>query len=363
MEIRCQVCQTPYPPAGLPYLCPACGGVFDHNGPPELDPIRVEDLPGIWKYRHTFDVDPGQPFITLGEGNTPLIEDSTWKDDVFYKLESLNPTGSYKDRATAILASVLQQRGIGEAVEDSSGNAGASFAGYAARAGVRARIFVPAGASGPKRRQIEMFGADLVPVDGTRSAAAEAVQREAAAGCAYASHAYLPFGTPGISTIAYEIFEQIRKAPGTVITPVGHGSLLLGIGRGFVALQMAGLIQKMPALVGVQVKACPPVYIRYSTGGIDVTIPEEATLAEGVRVRNPVRGEALINFIHEHGGKIVVVGEDEILPGREALARRGFYVEPTSAIVWEALEQVRRDFPLPFVLVLSGSGFKSLPGF
>jgi len=306
-------------------------------------------------------VDPARPFVTLGEGNTPLIEDRIWQDEVFYKLESLNPTGSYKDRATTVLASVLYQRGINDAVEDSSGNAGASFAGYAARAGIRARIFVPAGASGPKRRQIEMYGADLVPVDGPRSAAAEAVRREAAAGCAYASHAYLPFGTPGISTMAYEICDQLKCAPGTIVAPVGHGSLLLGIGRGFLALHRAGLIQEMPALVGVQVTACPPVYMRYSTGEVRDPIPEGATLAEGVRVRTPVRGEALINVIQANSGKIVVVEEDEILPGREALARRGFYVEPTSAIVWNALEQVRDKFPPPLVLVLSGSGFKFLP--
>jgi threonine synthase len=338
-----------------------CGGVFDHNGPPEIDLSRVEPLPGIWKYRHTFDLDPGSPIVSLGEGNTPLIEDRTWKGDVFYKLESLNPTGSYKDRATAVLATVLVQRGIREAVEDSSGNAGASFAGYAARAGIHARIFVPAAASGPKRRQIEMFGADLVPVDGPRSAAAEAVRREAEVGCSYASHAFLPFGTPGIATMAYEIFDQLHGVPGTIIAPVGHGSLLLGIVRGFMGLQQAGLIQTIPALVGVQVSACPPVYLQFATGEIPGEIPENATLAEGVRVRNPVRAEALLNVIRQHHGSIVAVEEEWILPGRDALARRGLYVEPTSAIVWNALEQVRTVFPSPYVLVLSGSGFKYQP--
>jgi threonine synthase len=323
-----------------------------------LDPSRVEGLPGIWKYRHTFDLDLDRPFITLGEGDTPLIEDPVWKGEVFYKLESLNPTGSFKDRATAVLASVLHQRGIRDAVEDSSGNAGASFAAYAARAGIQARIFVPATASGPKRRQIEAYGADLIPVDGPRSAAAEAVRREAAGGCAYASHAYLPFGNPGLSTIAYEIHDQLHQSPGTIIAPVGHGSLLLGIGRGFFALQHAGVVQNVPALVGVQVKACPPVYMRYSRGDDVESIPEDTTLAEGVRVRTPVRGEALVGIICDMSGTMVVVGEGEILPGREALARRGLYVEPTSAIVWNAFEQVRSVFPAPYVIVLSGSGLK-----
>ncbi len=119
------------------------------------------------------------------------------------------------------------------AVEDSSGNAGASFAAYAARGGIKARVFIPESASGPKRRQIETYGAELIPVSGPRSAAAEAVEREAQAGEVYASHAYLPFGMAGIATIAYEIFEQLGRAPGTVIAPAGHASLVLGYSARF----------------------------------------------------------------------------------------------------------------------------------
>jgi threonine synthase len=154
----------------------------------------------------------------------------------------LNPTGSFKDRGSAVLVSALKAAGVEEVVEDSSGNAGASLAAYAARAAIQARIYVPEYASGPKRLQISAFGAQVVQIPGPRSATAEAVQREAKEGIAYASHAYLPHGIAGIATIAFEIAEQLKGSPGTVITPVGHGTLLLGLHRGFHA--MCGIFRR-----------------------------------------------------------------------------------------------------------------------
>ncbi len=129
-----------------------------------------------------------------------------------------------------------------------SGNAGASFAAYAAKAGIQARVFVPEYASGPKSQQIAAYGAELVRVPGPRSAAADAVLAEARAGKAYASHAYLPFGLAGYATIAFELYEAMGDAPGTIVAPVGHGGLLLGLVRGFRALQASGAITNMPQI-------------------------------------------------------------------------------------------------------------------
>lgn len=354
--VCCTSCHNKYPATGLPFLCPDCGGIWDQADLPAFDLGSVENLPGIWRYRHTFSLDPSRQPVTLGEGATPLVRDCWEGKTIYFKMESLNPTGSYKDRASAVLANHLVERGTTTAVEDSSGNAGASFAAYAARSGVKARIFVPASASGPKRRQIEMYGAELVPIEGPRSAAAQAVRHEADRGVAYASHAYLPFGMDGIATIAYEIFESLGAAPGSVVCPAGHGSFLLGIARGFQALKKSGAAAGMPALVAVQAAACAPMLaaIRGETGNI----PEEVTIAEGVRVRTPVRSEALLAEIWASSGEVVAVAEKEILPARDELAGRGFYVEPTSAIAWAAFKQLAARLPEPVVLLLSGTGFK-----
>ncbi len=359
--IACTDCRLPYPQSETPYRCPQCGGVFDFIAPLKFDPARVRpDLPGMWRYRESFGLEADVPVVTLGEGDTPLVWATAFGRQVAFKLEYLNPTGSFKDRGTTLLVSWLRGRGVLRAVEDSSGNAGASFAAYAARAGVQAQVFVPAYASGPKRAQIAAYGADVVAVPGPRSQASLAVERAAAEGLAYASHAWLPHGLPGFATVAYELVEQLGGAPGTVILPAGQGSLLLGMGRGFEALLTAGQIDHLPQIVGVQAAACAPLAARFDGGPRgQESVQEGATLAEGVRILRPLRAAAVVEIVQATGGRFVTVQEEAILSGRDQLASRGFYVEPTSAIVWDALAQVIETAPQPVVVILTGSGLKT----
>jgi threonine synthase len=387
--ILCTNCGRPYPTRGLPYQCQKCGGMYDFTELPAFDPVRVDrSLPGIWRYRFTFGLPEKADVVTLGEGNTPLVPTKVGKREIYFKCEYQNPTGSFKDRGSALIAAWLKGRGIKNAVEDSSGNAGASFAAYAARAGIRARIFVPASASGPKRNQIEAYGADLELVPGSRSDVAEAVRRAVDANTSYASHAWLPFNLPGYATAAYEIFEQLGgELPGAVIVPAGQGGLLLGLARGFDSLRVANILAMQmqdakqkekintkpragsnikPAkenvastkIIGVQARACAPLWAMFAAGheGLGF-ITDNPTLAEGVRVFRPLWAEAVLRAVSS-SGSMCAVDEEEIMPGREALAHLGFYVEPTSAIVWPVLQKQIHDLPDPVVVVLTGSGLK-----
>lgn len=360
-KIICTNCRRAYPEGGVPYRCPICGGLFDYASPPPFDPNLVEPaLPGLWRYRHALNLPPDAPQVHLGEGNTPLITTRAFKRDVAWKLEFTNPTGSFKDRGSAVLTSFLCAKGIQTALEDSSGNAGASFAAYAAHAGLHARIFIPASTSGPKRSQIEAYGAEIVQITGPRSNAAEAVlqtvEREVAV---YASHAYMPQNLMGYATLAYELVEQMTGPPGTIILPVGQGGLLLGLQHGFLALHQAGMVRSLPHFVGVQALACAPLWAlsNYGAEGLG-WISETETLAEGVRVSFPLRGDAVLQAVESSGGCFIAVDEDEILPGRDQLARLGLYVEPTSALVWSALAQVAGKTPEPLAVILTGSGLK-----
>lgn len=356
MAIACLNCGRPYPEAGVPYHCPVCGGLFDWAGPPgwqEADQAR----PGVWRHLARFDAAADD--ISLGEANTPLISSEVLGRRVYFKCEFSNPTGSFKDRGSAVLVSLLVSRGIREAIEDSSGNAGASFAAYCARAGIKARVFIPEGSAGPKRQQIEMLGAELVVVRGPRSAAAAAARKAAEGGSVYASHAFLPHNLAGYATCAYEIVEQLGQAPGAVLVPAGQGGLLLGLGRGFQAMRQAGAIPTMPALIGVQAAACAPLAALFEIGVMGLNlVTEGATVAEGVRVRTPLRADAVLKTVRESGGSMVAVNEPLILPGRDALARLGYYVEPTSALVWPVLTEALPKLVDPVVAVLTGSGYK-----
>jgi threonine synthase len=359
-SVICINCGRAYPKDGIPYLCSACGGIYDYRDGINFDPTHIEQYqPGIWRFRHTFGLPPDLAPVSLGEGNTPLIWVDVSGRRIALKCEFLNPSGSFKDRGSAVITAWLKARGVTEAVEDSSGNAGASFAAYAARAGIKARVFVPESASGPKRKQIEAYGAELVPIAGSRSDVADTVRKVADSGNVYASHAYLPFNIPGYASAAYEIFEQIGKMPGAVIVPAGQGGFLLGLRRGFEALATIYQQETMPRMIGVQASACAPLYDSFAArAGQPGLIKEIETLAEGVRVRNPLRREAVLAAVLASQGKMCVVDEMDILPAREELARLGFHVEPTSAIAWAALLQMARILPDPTVVILTGSGLK-----
>jgi threonine synthase len=358
--VFCTGCGAAYQTEGLPYQCPLCGGFYDYKEIFHFDPQLVDLIqPGIWRFQHTFCLPKNLEPVSLGEGNTPLIRASAFSRQVAFKCEFLNPSGSFKDRGSTIIASWLKYNGVTNAIEDSSGNAGASLAAYAARAGINTRIFVPETASGPKRRQIEAYGAKLVPIPGSRAAVTDKTRLAAKGGAVYASHACLPFNLPGYATISYEIVEQLGKMPGAVIVPAGQGGLLLGLARGFDALRIGNLKEIGPMIIGVQAAACAPLAIALKNGTNEPGVLEEhTTLAEGVRTSDPLRKDAVLEAVRTSGGTIFITEEEEILPGRDELSKLGLYVEPTSAIVWAALAKMVNKLPDPIVVILTGSGLK-----
>jgi threonine synthase len=363
MEISCSNCGLAFPLEGFPYCCWKCGGIYDHHLPIPFVPTQVDrSQPGIWPYRHIFGLSKEVDPISLGEGCTPLCWINVFGRNVAFKCEQLNPSGSFKDRGSTVMTAWLQSRGICEAIEDSSGNAGASLAAYLTRADIRGRIFIPKSTSGPKRRQIESYGVEIVQVSGTRKDATEAARTEVRGRTAYASHAYLPFNLLGYATAAFEIFEQLgNKLPGTFVVPAGQGGLLIGLARGFESLRIANRIASpVPRIIAVQASSCAPLYLQFSGGNLrEEIITENHSIAEGVQVTHPLRKFSILKEVIASQGLICSVEENEILPGCTTLAHFGFYVEPTSAIVWAALNKTIRDLPDPVVVILTGSGYKN----
>ena len=358
MRFVCTACGKEYPPDTRLWRC-ECGGYFVLKDAPAFrEGMAPRREPSLWRYREALP--PVEQPITLGEGLTPLV-DARWRGrDVLFKLEYLAPTGSFKDRGTTVLVSFLAGLGVDEVVEDSSGNAGASLAAYAARAGIKARIFVPAYASPAKKAQIAVYGAELVEVEGPRENAARAVQKAAAKGAYYASHYHNPLIIEGMKTMAYEIWEQLEgRVPDNVVAPVGHGTLLLGLYRGFGELVEAGLARKIPRLFGVQSQNCAPLAAAFESGAQEVReLPARRTVAEGISIVKPLRGSEILRAVRGTGGRIVAVPEEGILPAREELARLGFYVEPTSAVPLAGLELLGLGPGEVTVGPLTGSGLK-----
>ena len=325
----------------------------------------------LWRYRAALPLPDGAIPVTLGEGGTPLVAAEWGGRSVYLKAEYLNPTGSFKDRGASVLVAALGAMGVRDVVEDSSGNAGAALAAYAARAGLCTRVYVPAHASAVKQAQIAAFGAQVVPVPGPRAEATRAVRAAVAEGAVYASHVYSPWYAHGVKTIAFELWEQLDgRAPSSVLVPVGHGSLLLGLYQGFRDLLAAGLVERLPRIFGVQARACAPLMracaplVRaWERGDADVEpVDEGDTVAEGVRIAAPPRGRAVLAAVRESGGAVLSLDDEKTLAAQRGLAQRGFAVEPTSALAVAALDHLGGRLGDVPVVVLTGSGFKSPPG-
>lgn len=345
------------PDSTLAWRCDICGEPLEVIGLSEFDVNAINpDEWSLWRYDALL---PVTKRFSLGEGMTSLVKTMLYGRNIDAKLEFLNPTGSYKDRGTVMLLNYLLSQGVTNVVEDSSGNAGASIAMYASAGGLTARVFVPANAPENKIRQIS-FGAEVIPVEGQRSDVTDACLSVLNASVVYASHAWNPYFILGQMTIAWELWEQNnRTAPEVILAPVGQGSVILGLYRGFKMLQDAGLIEQFPRLYGVQAAACDPIVRAFEQGSADaIAVEPTASRADGIMVANPVRGKAILEAIRASGGKALRVDEASIAAAQTTLATTGLFVEPTSATVAAALRELDDDAET-VTLILTGHGLKA----
>jgi threonine synthase len=203
--------------------------------------------------------------LSLGEGGTPIVRLRTTGDALglgalWAKLEYFAPTGSFKDRGSAVLISAAMAEGVMEFVEDSSGNAGASLSAYAASAGMKAHVFAPSSAAKGKLDQVRIFGAELHAIEGPRQAATDAaVEFVARRGLPYLSHNLSPYFSEGMKAFAYEIVASEAAGATHIVLPVGNGSLLIGAKGGFDELKEAGKISSGPRFHAVQAENVRPV--------------------------------------------------------------------------------------------------------
>lgn len=361
-DLRCPACRAE-PAGAAPWRCAECGSPLE-LALPIPDPATLTAGPGegLWRYR---DWLPAADPVELGEPRTALVALHGPVDGgrVLAKLEGGLPTGSFKDRGTAVTVAWLRSRGVRELVVDSSGNAGASFAAYAARAGLALRVFVPADASPAKLIQVRAHGASLVPVPGPRAAAGDAARlavEVAGPDVAYASHLWQASFLAGTATFAYELYEQLgNRAPDAVIVPLGGGTLLLGIHLGFKRLADAGMTDAIPRLIGVQSTACAPLAAAFRAGLDEVTaVHPGPTIAEGIRIDRPPRSRQILAAVRETSGDILEVTDDDVRGSLRQLLARGLFVEPTSAVAHAGFAKLGATSGLT-VLAMTAHGLKA----
>ena len=339
------------------YKCQRCGGVLQVKINVEFSEDRiVRNDYSMWRYQTFYPYIEEDSIISLGEGLTPLIR---FGANTYLKLEYMNPTGSFKDRGSSALISAVKAR-IGSEdfiAEDSSGNAGASVAAYAAFAGIRARIYVPENVSGRKFEQIRAYGAEIIKVSGPRLRVTEEAMKPER-NKVYVGHVYHPVFRDGIRTLAYELYEQMgRKVLGTIFLPVSAGTLLLGVVEGFIHLKESGIIEDIPLIVACQTEQVSPLY--HALKGLRYEPPEKVeSIADALVSTNPPLLKLMVKRMREIGGDAVIVNDSEILSAYKELARRGIYVEPSSAVAYAGYKKYR-DKTGNSIIILTGSGLKT----
>ncbi|GAB3414792.1 threonine synthase [Haloparvum alkalitolerans] len=332
--------------------------------PPAPDPEAFDAREGLWSFADFLPVgdDPADR-VTLGEGATPLVDAPDW--NASFKLEYVFPTGSFKDRGATTTLTRARELGVERVVEDSSGNAGAAVATYAARAGIDAEIYVPADVKESKLTAIRRAGAEPVRVPGSREDVTDACLERVREGDAwYASHAWNPAFLAGTATFAYEVAHRRDwTVPDAVVTPLGHGTLFLGAYLGFRAMKAAGWTDRVPRLLGAQAAGVAPV-VR-ALHGPDAADPADSVndAADGIQIAEPVQIDRIREAIAATDGDAVAVTQTDAERELDRLHADGFYVEPTCAVAPAALRTFRERGVIgpdeDVVVPLTGSGLKT----
>lgn len=367
----CPLCGKRYPVTADRWKC-SCGGCltldFDKQ-PLDFERLARDPERSLWRYIGTMPFDRQADCwrrATMGEGGTPLLRVDPDDPYTLIKGEYFAPTLSFKDRGAVSVMALARQLGVTRAVADSSGNAGTAIAAYGARLGIRCDVFVPGSTSDKKVAQITAHGARIHKIPGSREdTAAAAIAAVDQGGAFYASHIYNPYFHEGTKTYVYEIFEQMGgRLPDVLVIPVGNGTLLLGACLALEELRAWGYVTQLPHLLAVQARNCSPLAQAFNGGRPRVSpVETQETLAEGIAIAAPARGDQILDAVRRCGGSFLTVTEEEIAQARRALARWGIYVEVTSAANYAALLRYRAAHPesaeQTILLPACGAGIKS----
>jgi threonine synthase len=329
--------------------------------------------PALWRYHELLPVRSIDHVVSLGEGMTPLLPLRRLGADfglsrLLMKDDGLLPTGTFKARGAAVGVSRARELGVDGVAMATNGNAGAAWATYAARAGLRSFIVMPTDAPEITRLECALAGAEVELVRGHIGRCAEIVERVAAARPGYQDVSTLkePYRIEGKKTIGFELIEQLGwRVPDVIIYPTGGGVGLIGIYRALQQLRELGWISgEMPRLVSVQAAGCAPIVHAVEQGAqVSEPWPEPHTIAFGITVPKPLGDFLVLEAIYATGGTALAVGDEQILAEQARCARReGLVICPEGAAALAAARRLRETEwlgPDEEILVLNtGAGLK-----
>ena len=374
--LRCSGCGKEYP-FGT-YSCKCNEGVlmaeYNYKHIKSINELEDSSKPGIWRFSKVL---PNvKDIYSFDEGGTPCVKSRSfgpkYNIELYIKDEGRNPTGSFKDRASTVLVSTEKELGHSSSTTASSGNASGSLSLYSTISGMNLHTFMYHPTEGKFLHTLS-FGHKIFLIDSPIGSDVHRMAEEASKKYGWAWLTTMssanPFNIEGYKTISYEIVRDIGL-PDVVVTPIGSGTLALGIWKGFKELYKMGIISKLPCLIGVQSKKINPIERAYQRGDTEVkAVAPGKTIATGVVVDNPgSAGAAALKAIRETKGFITSVSEENILSTFKLLpSEEGIFAEPTGALSVAGLKTaLKKGFiseGQKVVCVNSATGFKDLAAF
>jgi len=380
-HLQCSGCGKDYSYNEIHTFCPICQSpllaIYDlENARQQVDRDEVSRRSkGMWRWAELLPVIKPENRIFLGEGDTALlslhhVEKQLGLSNLYVKDESSNPTGSFKARGLAAAISKAKELGVEKVVIPTAGNAGGAMAAYAARAGLKAHIFMPKDTPYANIEESRMTGAEVILVDGLISdAAGIAGEKARAEGWFDVSTFKEPYRVEGKKVMGYELAESFRwELPDVIVYPTGGGTGLVGMWKAFAELEALGWLEntKRPRMVSVQADGCAPVVKAFDSHASFCEFWLNAhTIAAGLRVPKSFADRLILQDIYESNGTAVAVSDEEILAAQKELARtEGIFAAPEGAATLAALQKlIEKQWVQPderIVLFNTGSGLKYL---
>ena len=373
-SVVCRRCRTVIPEDCYRIACPCCTGVleFDYSVAGAGGNCPADSM---WRYRARLPVREQAPVVSLHEGMTPLEKARNLSDgvEIYFKNETMNPTGSHKDRAISIAMSKAVEYGFDTVMLYSDGSTALSSAAYAARAGLRNITLVPQGMPDDRLAPLLIYNSVILEYQGCAAEALDWVHESCERFQIFETSTYRkanPYQAEGPKTIAYEIAEQLGDAPDWVVVPVGGGGTFAGIWRGFVELRTQDVISKLPRMAGV----LPTGYTVLETALREKVDSESGlraltlsrppvTIQTKIAMAFPPDGLEALEAVRDSGGLFLFASDEEVLAAQMTLgACEGIYAEPSSAAALCGVEQLRaRELTAKgekAVALITGSGFR-----
>ncbi|KAF0110401.1 MAG: threonine synthase [Chloroflexi bacterium] len=377
-RLVCPVCGSQFDPTIVQTYCSSCNSPilteYDLGSLGKiLEPETVAERPrGIWRWRELLPINEEKNCLTLGEGDTPLLQLNNLGvrlgfPNLFVKDESTNATGTFKARGMVVAISKAIELGIREFVIPTAGNAGGALAAYAASAGCKAHIYMPEDTPKAIKIEVQMMGADLHLIKGLLTDAANAAHANAVNnGWFDVSTFKEPFRVEGKKTMGFELAQAFQwDLPDVIIYPTGGGTGLVGMWKAFAELETLGWISyKRPRMVSVQAEGCAPVVKAFQKGAERTEVWQNATtIASGLRVPSVFADRLILKALRESNGTALTVSDSEILSAqKEFAAQEGIFAAPEGAATLACLKKLKHQGWLQknnrIVLFNTGTGLK-----